>query len=167
MASIGFLNVSVPVDDRLVKDPAAAAVPPIAGGLARYVLNPVPLTVELADNVVNAPLEAAVLPIGPGDANLFVNPVPLTVELADNVVNEPAPENPVAVNIPVLGIKLNFVEETLISVFPLVARDIVGYHVPAPEVLSVILTLVALVALVAVETVPLKAVATNVPVDGL
>jgi hypothetical protein len=36
--------------------PAAAAVPPIAGGDARYVLNPVPLTVLLADSVVNEPV---------------------------------------------------------------------------------------------------------------
>jgi hypothetical protein len=32
------------------------AVPPIAGGDARYVLNPVPLTVLLAESVVNEPV---------------------------------------------------------------------------------------------------------------
>jgi hypothetical protein len=56
--------LNVPV----VNVPAAAAVPPIAGGLARYVLNPVPLTVELADKVVNAPAAADVPPIAGGEA---------------------------------------------------------------------------------------------------
>lgn len=50
--------VNVPV----VNVPAAAAVPPIAGGDARYVLKPVPLTVLEADNVVNAPVDAVVAP---------------------------------------------------------------------------------------------------------
>jgi hypothetical protein len=50
---------------RVVNEPAAAAVPPIAGGDARYVLNPVPLTVELADRVVNAPVFAVVAPTVP------------------------------------------------------------------------------------------------------
>ena len=35
----------------------------MAGGLARYVLNPVPLTVLLADKVVNAPVLAVDAPI--------------------------------------------------------------------------------------------------------
>ena len=39
----------------VVNEPAAAADPPIAGGLARYALNPAPLIVELALNVVNEP----------------------------------------------------------------------------------------------------------------
>lgn len=54
--------------DRVVNVPAAAAVPPIAGGEARYVLKPAPLTVEDADNVVNAPAAAAVPPIAGGEA---------------------------------------------------------------------------------------------------
>ena len=37
-------------------------VPPIAGGDAKYVLNPVPDTVEDALSVVNAPAEAVVTP---------------------------------------------------------------------------------------------------------
>ena len=45
---------------------AAAAVPPMAGGLARYVLKPVPETVLLALSVVNAPAAAAVPPMAGG-----------------------------------------------------------------------------------------------------
>jgi len=41
---------------------AAADVPPIAGGDAKYVLNPVPDTVDDALSVVNAPAEAVVAP---------------------------------------------------------------------------------------------------------
>ena len=41
---------------------AEADVPPIAGGDAKYVLNPVPDTVEDALSVVNAPAEAVVAP---------------------------------------------------------------------------------------------------------
>ena len=44
---------------------AAAAVPPMAGGEARYVLKPVPLTVEDAESVVNAPVFAVVAPTVP------------------------------------------------------------------------------------------------------
>jgi hypothetical protein len=61
--SVICASVVVPVAVSVVKVPAAAADPPIAGGLAKYVLNPVPLTVELADNVVNAPVDAVVAPI--------------------------------------------------------------------------------------------------------
>ena len=39
---------------------AAAAVPPMAGGEARYALNPAPLTVLVADKVVKAPVLAVV-----------------------------------------------------------------------------------------------------------
>jgi hypothetical protein len=46
----------------VVNVPAAAVVLPIAGGLARYVLNPVPLTVDDALSVVNAPVDAVVAP---------------------------------------------------------------------------------------------------------
>ena len=45
---------------------AAAVVPPMAGGLARYVLKPVPLTVLLALRVVNDPAAAAVPPMAGG-----------------------------------------------------------------------------------------------------
>ena len=51
--------------DKVVNAPAAAAVPPIAGGEARYVLKPVPLTVEEAESVVNAPVFAVVAPTVP------------------------------------------------------------------------------------------------------
>lgn len=51
-----------------VKEPAAAAVPPIAGGEARYAVKPAPETVELADRVVNAPAAGVVPPIAAGDA---------------------------------------------------------------------------------------------------
>ena len=57
----------------VVNVPAAAAVPPIAGGLAKYVLNPVPETVLDADSVVNAPVLAVVAPI---DMLLIVPVVP-------------------------------------------------------------------------------------------
>jgi hypothetical protein len=56
-------SVTVPVALRLVKLPAAATVPPIAGGLAKYVLNPVPLIVLLAERVVKAPVLGEVAPI--------------------------------------------------------------------------------------------------------
>jgi hypothetical protein len=75
--------------DSVVNEPAAAAVPPIAGGLARYVLNPVPETVLDADSVVNAPAAAAVPPMAGGLAKYVLNPVPLTVLLALSVVNAP------------------------------------------------------------------------------
>ena len=73
----------------VVNVPAAAAVPPMAGGLARYVLNPVPETVLLALNVVNEPAAAAVPPMAGGLAKYVLNPVPETVLLALNVVNAP------------------------------------------------------------------------------
>jgi len=52
----------------VVNAPAAAVVPPIAGGLAKYVENPAPLTVLDADRVVNAPAAAVVPPIAGGEA---------------------------------------------------------------------------------------------------
>jgi hypothetical protein len=48
---------------RVVKLPAAGEEPPIAGGEAKYVLNPVPETVDEAESVVNAPAAAVRLPI--------------------------------------------------------------------------------------------------------
>ena len=65
--------VVLPVLLSVVNAPAAGAVPPMAGGLARYVLKPVPLTVLDADKVVNAPVEAVVAPI---DMLLIVPSVP-------------------------------------------------------------------------------------------
>jgi hypothetical protein len=55
-------KVAVPVLVKVVNFPVDGEVAPIAGGLARYVLNPVPETVELALNVVKAPVEAVVAP---------------------------------------------------------------------------------------------------------
>ena len=74
----------------VVNEPAAAAVPPIAGGLARYVLNPVPETVLLALSVVNAPVLAVVAPT---DALLIVPPliVGLVKVLLVNVWVTPVP----------------------------------------------------------------------------
>jgi hypothetical protein len=61
--------LSAPANDVLavmvVPVMAAAAVPPMAGGLARYVLNPVPLTVLDALRVVNAPAAGVVAPTVP------------------------------------------------------------------------------------------------------
>jgi len=73
----------------VVNVPAAAAVPPIAGGEARYVVKPVPDTVEEADNVVNAPAAAVVPPIAGGEARYVEKPVPVTVEEAESVVKAP------------------------------------------------------------------------------
>jgi hypothetical protein len=58
----GVVAVSV------VNAPVLAAVPPMAGGLARYVEKPVPDTVLLAESVVKLPAAAAVPPIAGGDA---------------------------------------------------------------------------------------------------
>lgn len=63
---LSFNDVNVPA----VKVPAAAAVPPMAGGEAKYVLNPVPDTVELAERVVNAPLFGVPLPMVPGTVHV-------------------------------------------------------------------------------------------------
>ena len=67
--------VVFPVLVKLVNVPAAAAVPPIAGGLAKYVLNPVPDTVLLALSVVNAPVLAVVAPTD----MLLIVPTPVDV----------------------------------------------------------------------------------------
>ena len=75
----------VPVPVKVVNAPAAATVPPIAGGDAKYVLNPVPDTVLLAASVVNAP-----------DAGVTAPTVPFNV-----------PANPVVVKIFVLGLNVN------------------------------------------------------------
>lgn len=84
-----YRSASLLLAPNVVNDPAAAVVPPIAGGDARYVENPEPLTVLLALSVVNAPLPAAVPPMDGGDARYVENPLPLTVLLALNVVNAP------------------------------------------------------------------------------
>ena len=61
----------------VVNVPVFAAVPPIAGGEARYVLKPVPDTVLDALKVVNAPVDAVVAPT---DVPLIVPPVIVTDE---------------------------------------------------------------------------------------
>ena len=101
--------------DSVVNAPAAAAVPPIAGGLARYVLKPVPLTVLDADNVVNAPVFAVVAPTVP---LMFIEAVPV------NPVAAPA--NDVALNTPVLGTKLSLVDDVVAPTFPVVADEMTG-----------------------------------------
>lgn len=80
-------GVNVLVDCRVVNLPAAAAVVPIAGGDAKYVENPVPLTVPEADRVVADTLAGVVLPSDGGAAKIvFVNAV-----VASCVVFVPAP----------------------------------------------------------------------------
>lgn len=82
-------GVMVLVACRVVNFPDDGVVPPIAGGDARYVENPVPLTVLEALSVVNAPLEAVVFPIGPGDENV----VPPRVDaLIDVLQLNPTPD---------------------------------------------------------------------------
>ena len=80
---------------------AAGAVPPIAGGEARYELKPVPLTVDEADRVVNAPLFAVVAPTVPLMLMLAV-PVRLVTVPLDGVPSAPplttnAPADPVLI----------------------------------------------------------------------
>ena len=93
----------------VVNAPAAAAVPPIAGGDAKYVEKPVPDTVEDALKVVNAPVLAVPLPIAPGEANV-APPNELALRLAtfvvDATVNGAVPVamvDSIVVNLPVLG----------------------------------------------------------------
>ena len=61
-------SVVLPVASRMVNLPAAGVVPPIAGGEAKYVLKPVPDTVEEAESVVNAPAAGVVPPMAGGEA---------------------------------------------------------------------------------------------------
>ena len=64
---LAIISVALkPLAFSVVKLPAAAAVPPIAGGEAKYVLKPVPLTVEVADSVVKAPAAGAEPPMAGG-----------------------------------------------------------------------------------------------------
>ena len=65
---VNWVEAVIVVPPRVVNVPAAAVVPPIAGGEAKYVLNPVPDTVLDADNVVNEPAAAVVPPIAGGEA---------------------------------------------------------------------------------------------------
>jgi hypothetical protein len=94
---------------KVVNEPAAAAVPPIAGGLAQYVLKPVPLTVDEADSVVNAPAAAAVPPIAGGLAKYVLNPVPLTVLDALRVV---AATGPAKLEVNTVPLKVMLAEST-------------------------------------------------------
>ena len=74
--------VVLPVLANVVNVPAAAAVPPMAGGEARYVLKPEPLTVLEALNVVNAPVLAVVAPTD----MLLIVPTPVDVSVSVGVV---------------------------------------------------------------------------------
>jgi hypothetical protein len=70
------------VPPSVVNVPAAAAVPPMAGGEARNVVKPAPLTVEVADSVVNAPVEAVVAPT---EALFTVPPLMVAVLMVGDV----------------------------------------------------------------------------------
>jgi len=101
---LGVKDVAVAADETLglvlptsvVNVPAAAVVPPIAGGLARYVVNPAPLTVDDALSVVNAPVDAAVEPIAGG---LDRSSVPPKVKLPE-LVTVPDKDKPLTVPVP-------------------------------------------------------------------
>ena len=136
--------------DSVVNDPAAAAVPPIAGGEARYVLKPVPLTVEDADSVVKLPAAAAVPPIAGGDAKYVLKPVPLTVEDAESVVNAPV----LAVVAPI--------EQLLIV--PAVAGLIVTTPVPVGDMTTLRLAGLRATAPLAVSVVKVPARAVVAPI---
>jgi hypothetical protein len=93
------VNGAVPVatvDVTVVNLPVDAVVPPIAGGDAKYVLNPVPLTVDDALRVVNAPVDAAVEPMAGGDDK---SNVPPKVRLPDDVT-VPVKVKPLTVPVP-------------------------------------------------------------------
>jgi hypothetical protein len=94
---------------RVVNDPAAAAVPPMAGGLAKYVEKPVPLTVDDALRVVNAPAAAAVPPMAGGLAKYVEKPVPETVLLALRVV---AATGPAKLEVSTVPLKVMLAEPT-------------------------------------------------------
>jgi hypothetical protein len=82
-------GVIVLVATTVVNLPAAGDVVPMAGGLAKYVLKPVPLTVDDAASVVKDPAAAADPPMAGGLAKYVLKPVPLTVDDALSVVNAP------------------------------------------------------------------------------
>jgi hypothetical protein len=65
---------AVPATASVLNVPAAAVVPPIAGGEASQLLKPVPLIVEVALSVVKAPAAGAVPPIAGGEASQDVKP---------------------------------------------------------------------------------------------
>jgi hypothetical protein len=88
------------VTDNVVKWPAAGVTPPIAGGAAKRLVNPTPVTAPeaeraarvlapLAPSVVNAPAAAAVPPMEGGEANKPVMPAPDTTPVALSVGNAP------------------------------------------------------------------------------
>ncbi|WP_233854136.1 hypothetical protein [Paraburkholderia sp. HD33-4] len=85
-------GVNVLVLLSVVKLPAAAAVPPIAGGDARYVLKPEPLTVLLAASVVNDPVLPLIgVPVTP--SSIVTIPVLFATEIGLSV-NVPATYRP-------------------------------------------------------------------------
>ena len=141
----------------VVNAPAAADVVPIAGGLARYVLKPAPLTVELADKVVNAPDPATVEPIGPGLANVAPpssEAFKLLTCVVDDTTNGAVPVvfvDVIVVNLPVLAVVAPI---AMLSILPVLPELIV--IVPAPVVVSDWLFVVVfkVIAPVAVSDVP-------------
>ena len=70
------------------------------------------------------------------------------------VALEAKPAKLVAVNVLVLGTKLNFVDEVVAGLLPVLAVEIIGYQVVAELVLSVIAMIDAFVAVVAVVADP-------------
>ena len=70
------------------------------------------------------------------------------------VALEAKPAKFVAVNVLVLGTKLNFVDDVVAGLLPELAVEITGYQVVADVVLSVIAIFVAFVAVVAVVADP-------------
>jgi len=80
-------SVTVLLVVSVVKEPVFAAVPPMAGGLARYVENPVPETVLDALSVVKEPVFGVLAPTVPlcGPANAEVSVVPSNARLAESV----------------------------------------------------------------------------------
>ena len=105
---------------KVVNAPVEAVELPIAGGLAKYVLKPVPETVDEADKVVNAPVEAVELPIAGGLARQVLKPVPETVDEADRVVN--APVDAVEAPTVILLIEPKVPEEIVIVPAPVVVK---------------------------------------------
>ena len=146
--------VNTPVADKVVNAPEDAAVPPIAGGDARYVLNPVPDTVVEADKTVNAPVDGVVPPIAPGDANVapFKNEaLKFVTVVCDATVNGAVPVVTVlvtVVNLPVEAVVapilvLLIVEAAVGLIVKAPAGDIATVPVPVGDKVTVWLDVVA------------------------
>jgi len=82
-------GVIVLVAWRVVNFPAPGVVVPMDGGDARYVENPVPLTVPDELRFVKAPVEGVELPIDPGEAKVAP---PSVAALTDELQLNPTPD---------------------------------------------------------------------------